>query len=706
MANSSPPAATSAAWTAALVRRVAVAFVGERERWVLWLAAAMGSGVVCYFLLRFEPSPLLGPTWVAAATALGIALRRNTAALLAAMALVAAGLGFGVAQVRTAMVMAPILQQEVGPVAVTGRLLQVEQRPDDQRLTLSDLTIDRVAAEQTPERVRVTMRARGGEPLAPGQRVTLRAVLMPPPGPAAPGAFDFARDAFFDRIGGVGYAVSAAAVIEPAGTAPWTQGVAAVRHSLSERIRAVLPGQVGAIAAALTTGERAGIDEETWNALRDSGLAHILSISGLHFALVAGILFFTVRALLALIEPIALRFPIKKWAAVAALAGSLGYFLLAGASAPTERSFLMLAIAMVAILLDRRPFSMRMVTWAAIAVLIVAPDSLVGPSFQMSFAAVVALIAAYELLREPFARWGRGAGLVRRGMLYLAGVALSSLVAGFATAPYALYHFDRFSTYSLAANLAAVPLTGFWIMPWAVLSFALMPFGLEQLALVPMGWGIQWMVDVGAAVASWPGAAVVLPAMPPIGLALVTVGGLWLCLWQARWRIAGLPLLVFGLATVWLNPKPDLLISDDGAYTAVRAADGGMWVSSSRSNFTTDTWLRRDGREEGGRWPALGAATADGRLRCDRVGCIYRANGLTVALPKDEDALVEDCRTADVVVAQVAVLIRCAAPTVIDRIDLWRDGAAALWFDEGVVRVRTVADVRGVRPWTPIRPQR
>lgn len=569
--NTSSPVAASAAWTVALARGVAAAFVGERERWVLWLAAAIGAGVVCYFLLRFEPSLLLGPTWVAAAAALGVALRRHTGAALAAVALVAAGVGFSAAQLRTAVVAAPRLQAEVGPVAVTGRLLQVEQRPDDRRLTLADLTIARLPAEQTPERVRVTLRARGGDALAPGQRVTLRAVLMPPPGPAAPGAFDFARDAFFDRIGGVGYAVSAASVVEPGPSTPWRPGIAAVRHSLSERIRATLPGQVGAIAAALITGERAGIDEETWTALRDSGLAHILSISGLHFALVAGIIFFTVRAGLALVEPVALRFPIKKWAA-------------------------------------------------------------------------------------------------------------------------------------LAANLAAVPLTGFWIMPWAVLSFVLLPFGLEPLALVPMGWGIQWMLDVGGVVASWPGAAVVLPAMPPVGLALVTLGGLWLCLWQARWRLAGLPLVAFGLATVWLNPKPDVLISDDGAYTAVRAADGGMWVSARRANFTTETWLRRDGREESGRWPAVGAATADGRLRCDRAGCIYRAPGLTVALPKDEDALTEDCRTADVVVAQVAVLIRCAAPTVIDRIDLWRTGATALWFDDGAVRVRTVADVRGVRPWTPVRP--
>ena len=402
---------------------------------------------------------------------------------------------------------------------------------------------------------------------------------------------------------------------------------------------------------------------------------------------------------MAAIEPVALRFPIKKWAAAVALLGCFGYFLLAGANAPTERSFLMLGLAMVAILLDRRPFSMRLVAWAAAAVLLVAPHSLLGPSFQMSFAAVVALIAAYELAREVFARWGRNAGFVRKAALYLFGVGLSTLVAGLATAPFALYHFDRFSTYSLAANLVAVPITGLWIMPWAVAAFALMPLGLEWMALHPMGWGIDWMLAIGKAVAEWPGAAITLPAMPVAGLALVTISGLWLCLWQTRWRLVGIPVLALGLFSTVLVARPDVLVSEDAAYLAVRAADGGLWVSSARSNFTVDTWLRRDGRESGGRWPASGNATGDGRLRCDGTGCLYRTDGVTVALVQHEEALAEDCRAADVVVAAVAVFVRCGAPVVLDRLDMWRSGAHAVWISGGDVRVQSVAQTRGARPW-------
>ena len=686
------PLIAGAAW-----RSAAATLLAERERWALWLPVALGLGVVLYFALPFEPSVWLGPTWVVLAIAVGIALRMRTGGVLLALVLAVSGLGFAAAQVRTAMVAAPVVPREIGPVAVTGRVVLVEQRPDDRRLTLADVVIAGIEPKATPARIRVTVRARG-EAIAPSQRVSLRAVLLPPSPPAAPGAFDFARQAWFERIGAVGYAVTAATVLDPADPG-WGDAVAATRHRLSQRIHAVLEGQTGAVASALTTGERAGIDDETWAALRDSGLAHIISISGLHFGLLAAILFFTTRAALAAIEPIALRFPIKKWAAAVALLGCFGYFLLAGANAPTERSFLMLGLAMVAILLDRRPFSMRLVAWAAAAVLLVAPHSVLGPSFQMSFAAVVALIAAYELVREPFSRWGRNAGLVRKATLYLFGVGLSTLVAGLATAPFALYHFDRLSTYSLAANLVAVPITGLWIMPWAVAAFALMPLGLEWMALHPMGWGIDWMLAIGRAVAGWPGAAITLPAMPVAGLALVTVAGLWLCLWQTRWRLIGIPALALGLFSTVLVPRPDVLVSEDAAYLAVRAADGGLWVSSPRSNVTVDTWLRRDGREGAGRWPASGTATADGRLRCDGTGCIYRAEGATVALVREEEALAEDCRAADVVVASVAVFVRCNARVVVDRLDVWRAGAHAVWIKDGEIRVVTVAETRGVRPW-------
>jgi len=275
-----------------------------------------------------------------------------------------------------------------------------------------------------------------------------------------------------------------------------------MRQAVTERVLAGLHGQAGAVAAALLTGERGAIAKDVLAAMRDAGLAHLLAISGLHIGLFAGILFFVCRALLALWESVALRYPIKKWAATVALAGTAFYLLLAGATIPTQRAFLMGGLVIIAILLDRTGISMRSVAWAAVAVLLVQPESLLGASFQMSFAAVVALVAAFEWygLRRG---WRANDTPPRRLLNYLAGVALATLIAGLATAPFAAYNFNRIADYGLAANLLAVPMTALWIMPWGVAALALLTFGLEAVALAPMGWGIDGVIAVARMVSSW-----------------------------------------------------------------------------------------------------------------------------------------------------------------------------------------------------------
>jgi competence protein ComEC len=539
--------------------------------------------------------------------------------------------------------------------------------------------------------------------LIPGDWIRVRAVLAPPPPPALPGAFDFQRHAYFQKLGATGFAVGPAEVIARADhdEGSFLLGLERLRQSITERVRETIGGDAGAVAAALITGDRAAISKELNDAMRDSGLAHLLSISGLHISLVAGILFVTVRGILALVPPLALRFPIKKWAAVAALPGAVAYGLLAGATAPTQRSVLMFALVIVAILVDRRAISMRAVAWAAFAILLVQPESLTGASFQMSFAAVVALIAGWEILSER--RQADQPGWWRRGVFkYLGGVALTSLLAGAATAPFALYHFNRFAAYGLIANMIAVPLTAVWVMPCAVAAALLMPFGLEAVALVPMGWGVTAVNEVARAVAAWPGATALLPTMPSWGLAFITFGGLWLCLWRRRWRLFGAGAIAAGLASVLFARPPDILV-DGGGLFAVRGEDGRLAFSSTRSGrFLREVWLRQAGFEpdEAEAWPSE-EPSADGRLACDALGCIYRASGQTVALVHDRAALVEDCWAAPVVVSAVPLGSRpCAGRArIIDGRDLKRDGAHALWLTSGGIRIASVNDTRGHRPW-------
>jgi competence protein ComEC len=319
----------------------------------------------------------------------------------------------------------------------------------------------------------------------------------------------------------------------------------------------------------------------------------------------------------------------------------------------------------------------------------------------MSFAAVIALIAGYEV----FAERGRVALGERRFALrlaaYLGGVAVTSLIAGLATAPFALYHFNRIAWYGLLANMAAVPLTAFWIMPWALAAFALMPFGLEGLALTPMGWGIDLLLSVARAVAALPGAVSLLPAMPTSGLILVALGGLWLCLWRRPWRFGGLLPVALGLASIlWLRP-PDVLATGDARLLGLRGAQGELLLSSLRANrFEAEIWQRRLGLDAPQAWIEA-AAQVEG-LSCDPLGCVYRGHGQSVALARDGRALIDDCARATVVVSTEPVRRAedCAGPrAVIDRFDLWRAGSHAVWLSPDGVRVESVADRRGRRPW-------
>lgn len=684
----------------------------ERERWPLWLPVALATGIAVYFALPVEPPAGLGLTVagvlaVLSAAGWWLARRGARGQGLVVAGLVAAALasGFALAQVHADAAKAPVLERRIGPVTVEGRVVALEPGLKGVRVTLETTRITRLAPERTPKFVRLRLRVNGRD-LAIGESLSLTAVLMPPPLPSMPGAYDFARDAWFRQLGAVGFAFGKPRVVAaPQAVASWRTRLAELRRDLHARITAALPGAAGAVASALMTGERGAIPPQVVADMRESGLAHLLAISGLHVGLVTGVLFFGLRGLLALFPAVALRYPIKKWAAVVALVGGGIYTLMTGATVPTQRAFLMTGLVFGAVLVDRAAISMRLVAWAALVVLVIAPQSLTGPSFQMSFAAVIALVAVYEQARGLFAR-GRGAGVGRRIAFYVAGVALTTLVAGLATAPFAVFHFNRMASFGLIANLGAVPVTALWVMPWSVVAYLLAPLGLEGWALTAMGWGLDAVLWIAHGVASLPGAAVSMPEMPVSAMVLIALGGLWLALWKTRLRVAGLALLGAGLiVALWARP-PDLVIAGDGESFAVRDGSGGIvFAGDSLPRFERETWLRRSGAEESSdsrKRPAFPTGAADGRLTCDALACVYRARGQTVSLIRDPAAAAEDCMRADVVVALVPLgRLRCQGPArIIGFFDLWREGGHAIWLDPAP-RVATVASYRGRRPWAP-----
>lgn len=683
-------------------------FLAERERWPLWFPVLMGGGIAVYFALDAEPARWLGPAAFGGAAIMLLGAWRFERQLILCAAVFAVTLGFAAAQFEAWWVAAPVLTHRLGPVEVTGRLVSLDPLPEGARLVIAPDRVGDLPADQMPARLRVRLR-KGDAGVVPGDWVSLRAMLMPPPGPSTPGAYDFERAAWFQRLGAVGYTLGAAKAIDPpAGQSPsWLQhAVEALRTAVTQRIRAALPDRSGAIAAAIIAGQTHDISPDDAGAFRDAGLAHILVIAGLHMGMAAGFAFFALRALLALIPVLALNYPIKKWAAGGALGVIFVYLLLSGATVSSRRAFVMIGLVLLAILVDRVSVSARAIALAACVVLLMTPDAATGPSFQMSFAAVACIVAFYEAMRPRLAAWHRDAGIVQRVGLYVLGLAFTTLVTTFATAPFTVYHFNRFPLYSVVANAVAVPIAGFWVVPWAIAACVMMPFGIEKLALVPMSWGIDAISAVGHWVTSWPAAVVQVPSPSSLALVLIALGGLWLCVWLGRWRWWGLALIAIGIANIGLTRPPDLLIAGDMRLIAVKAQDGTYLPSTARGETAvTDEWTRRAATRLGPVWPAAGSAAADA-LQCDGKGCFYRAHSETVALIRDGAALADDCRNADLVVSPFAAHRACRGAQVIDRIDTYVNGGYAVWLNPGSVAVSTVRAWQGDRLWSPHRAER
>lgn len=685
----------------------------ERGRWMLWLPVAMGLGIAIYYELPSEPALWLAPAMAAAALTIAILSPSGSLTRALAIGAAASAIGFGLVAWRTASLAAPTLTRPLFSINVEGRVADIQRLPDSVRVVLEAVRLkgnNVPPPEAMPLKVRVSL-SKGAPPLTVGDRLLVLANLSPPAGPAAPGAFDFQRVAWYQQLGAVGYALAPAIVIEKGRPDGFLRTLDALRADVTDRILKALPNPEGGVVAAMLTGEQTAVDKDVAQAMRDSGLAHILSISGLHIVFVVGLVMGIVRYAVALVPPLALRVDAKKIAAVLALLAALFYTALAGAPVPAQRACAMAGFALLAILLDRTALSLRLVAWSAVIVLVVAPESLSGASFQMSFAAVIALIAAWETAAGLRRRLHERAEISRHRWAWRLCAALSAslvttLIASIATGAFAAYHFNRLSLLGVVANLLGVPLTGFWIMPWGLLAMLLMPLGLEQVALVPMGWGVEGLNAIARYVGAWPEAATLVPSLPGASLWLLTVGGLWLCLWRRRWRYAGLPVVVIGLL-LGPPPAPDLLMSEDGRVLGLRDDRGVVHVASARTDrFVSDAWARRQGQEGAKRWTVSAAEEAAG-LGCSTGLCRWRKGPWRIALVSDERRIAEACGAADIVLATVDAQSRCRGPRlVIDRRDAWKEGAQALWIGELGLRRETANGARGDRPWVPNSPSR
>jgi competence protein ComEC len=687
----------------------------EQDRWFLWLPVMLGLGVVGYFMLPTEP--LLSVALIPLAVALVVSMvwRQGIGSIIVAGAVLAASLGFGLAKLRTEIARSPVLERQYGLVDLSGFVELVEPRPNrGQRLTIRVVTLGALVPEKRPYRIRVrTMVALPG--LKPGDGIRVKATLAPPAIPSLPGDYDFARAAWFNMLGGVGFALAKPVLDPEIGPAPlslqfWA-GIEKVRWSINRRITAAMPTETGEIAKGLITGERGGITQATNDAYRDSGLFHILSISGLHMVIMAGAIFWLIRFCLALWPRVALDYPIKKWAAAGATLAALGYLLISGSAPATVRSWLMITVMFFAMILDRPALALRNVALSALLILLVFPENVFDLGFQMSFAAVVAMISTYEYLRERQRSRNAAQQTPERGtimtlLLFLGGIIFSTLIAGFSVAPFTIYHFHNTQQYAVLANMIAMPLCDIIVMPAALGVLVMMPFGLEALPLWVMGHGIDSMTWVAYAVARLPGAVLRTPAIPTLSFVLMVGGGLWLCLWRQRWRLLGIAAIAAGIGLSPTLRHPDILVGRDGQLVAVRTAASELSALPAKgAAFELTRWLEHDGDNR-----KVKAVTAQA-FRCDAAGCTTTVKGVPVAVVRHPSALADDCVQARVLLLIFPKPPGCMARGIaVDFFDLRARGTHAMYIDgpapDQTVRMTTVAASRGDRPWSPVRDMR
>jgi len=677
----------------------------ERGRFVLWLPVCMGAGVVAYFGLRTEPPLWLGLAAASPAIAACYLFARLPLLRGAAMAVAAATIGFSSAQFAT--VRAP--PQPTLPrtaTVLTGKVRSVELLPEGRRIALEGVQLD--GGEPLERWLRVRLKKSDTQEIATGDAIRVRALVRSPMPPAYPGAWDLQRDAWYSGQAGSGYALGDAEVVTHTSPHGPLRVVQRLREVIAQHIMAAVPGGAGALCVAMVIGTTSGIPPPDRAAFTASGLAHLIAVSGLNIGIVMGCTLALVRVGLAGSEYASLHWPTKQIAAVVALLAGAAYTVLADMQVPILRSFAMAGLYTIAILAGRPAVSLWCLALAAAGLLLLEPQEVSGASFQMSFSAVLALISGFEVLRPTFRRLSSHSW-PRRCAVGFVGLALTSALAGSASAPFAAYHFGQIQVYFILANMIAVPLSTVWVLPVGMIGLLLLPFGLDWFAFVPMGWGMTATLYIARTVAEWPSATLRVPHMPPWGLLLIAFGIAWVGLWRSRLRLAGVPVLVLGLISPLFIRPADILISSDARLIGMRMRDAVYLQSvAGASKFTRDAWLRYWGVDTALPVPK-GIERVDGTIACQTEECLMwpEPNAKPVLLVRGA-AHPDGCSAASVMVSAEPARGLCTRPwpALVDRFTVWRYGAAAIWLNGTRAHILTDRSYRGARPWVPPLPAR
>ncbi len=676
-----------------------------------WLAVVFAGGIFTWFILKspWQWAGAIGGCVLMALSGLAIWPRGGTfdeerahlrSAVIACSLVLAAGIA--VIWARSEMVGAEAIERPVIE-RVQGYVLEREDQPAQGRFRLTLAVRD--ATTGTGRKIRVNVPIEQLErwdegTIAEGAIVRGRVRLMPPASPMLPGAYDFARAAWFKGLAGTGSAMGDLEVITPA---PRSAGLDSIQRSLSGHVRSQLDGSAGTIAAAFASGDRGAIPETDGDAMRDSGLTHLLSISGLHVSAVIAAGYVVALKVLGLFPALALRVRLPLVAAAIGALSGVGYTLLTGAEVPTVRSCVAAMLVLVALVIGREALSLRMVAVAAVVVMLLWPESVIGPSFQMSFSAVIAIVALHTSApiraflaarEEPW--WHRTGRQV--AMLLITG-----LVIEVALMPIVMFHFHRAGLYGALANVIAIPLVTFVSMP--LIAFALL---LDTIGLgAPVWWGVgaslDLMLGIARFTAAQPGAVKLMPQMSALTIALFALGGLWLALWTHRARLFGFVPIVAAIGLLLATPIPDVLIARDGRHVGITLEDGRMLsLRNTKSSYVRDNLLELASVTGEPiplvEWPGAQCSAEFCLITLERGGRDW-----TILMARNRDlveerALAAACERSDIVVAE-RYLPRSCRPRWLRADKRFLDQKGGIALDLKNERVIDVASGQGRHGW-------
>lgn len=607
-------------------------FFAEQGRWLIWTPFLFGFGIALYFALPFEPNYWYS-LGVLEATLFLFYLLRNKGLHLFFTAILLIEFGFMNIQLQTLLKSRKVAFTLEVTDYIKGQISAVSYNEKGRKRLL--LQNAENFDEPLKGKYRVTVMNGGNTDFEVGQCVELVGTFFPPSPVPVLNGFQLNRKYFYEEISGIGYANSSVFVIDCEHGQPSSFRIRLnkIRQQITDDVAKILPLDEAGIVDAVLIGEQSRTPKRIVNNYRDSGLAHFLSVSGLHMGAIAGLVFFVLRFLLALFPAVALRYDVKKLAAAGAILFGALYLLVSGMAIPAERAFIMTAVVLLGVIFNRQAISMRMVCFAGLVLLIVSPQALISISFQMSFAAVVALIAFYEKYAQKIALWSVNRGIFSKIFFYLAGIVICDFVASLATMPFAIYHFHRISVYTSLANLLAGPLIGLVLMPLILLCLAALPLGLALYPLQALGYGVGWLNKITGFVSSLPHSVAYVDSLPFWGFALIVCGGWWLCVWQRKWRLWGVLPILIGASTVFFGSQPDMVFAPKGEGIALRNKAGEMLLMPMKTDsWTVSVWrenlhlkeLNKEQREELKEIFAGSKTDFDNiALKCDAEKCVY-----------------------------------------------------------------------------------